>query len=173
VSNGTEWFLFYEGGEEQELWADKTGKWPSVYELKDPTQPIANDRTFDAISIFVNADKPEAGACTPDDQKLINAKGGGSTATSFPGITAACAKKSFSIFSGIDEAKFNSCLMGEIAMSQGCSTCFSAAAEYGFKKCKAPCIASWCSKGCLACAAGDTSATDACAGFSAPAPTAC
>eukprot|EP00966_Prymnesium_polylepis_P224878 5201289-Prymnesium_polylepis.1 len=113
-----------------------------------------------------------AGACSADDQTAISAKGGGTTAGSFPYITSDCSKQALSIFSGIDETKFNTCLTGAVSgVSSGCSDCFYKAADYGYKNCKSACLFSWCSEGCLDCAKGFD--TTGCAGFTAPAPTPC
>eukprot|EP00966_Prymnesium_polylepis_P319855 7376281-Prymnesium_polylepis.1 len=133
-----------------------------------PSPPALKDGAIPAGAISEGA----AGACSADDQAAINAKPGGSADGSFPKITSVCSKSALSIFSGIDETKFNTCLVGAIpGVSQGCSDCFWQAAEYGFKNCKSACLLSWCSQGCLSCAAKFD--TNGCAGFAAPQPAAC
>ena len=127
-----------------------------------PAEPVTSAAAVEAAA---------SGACSAADQSAIAAKGGGTAAGSFPKITSDCGRQALSIFSGISEAKFNQCLEGEVAVSQGCSDCYYQAAQYGYENCKLACLRSWCSASCLQCAAKFDA--DGCAGFAAPAPTAC
>jgi len=113
------------------------------------------------------------GACTADDQSAINAKPAGSADGSFSKITSDCGHSALSIFSGIDETKFNTCLTGAVKVSTGCSDCYWQAAEYGYKNCKLACLSSWCSSSCLDCASKFAPTVATCAGFTGPQPTAC
>eukprot|EP00929_Paragymnodinium_shiwhaense_P063448 TRINITY_DN3168_c0_g1_i2.p1 TRINITY_DN3168_c0_g1~~TRINITY_DN3168_c0_g1_i2.p1 ORF type:complete len:280 (+),score=54.61 TRINITY_DN3168_c0_g1_i2:74-913(+) len=118
-----------------------------------------------------NASLALAAACSAADQSAINALPAGDNDGSFPKTTSDCAHAALSIFSGIDEHKFNDCLMGKVKVSTGCSTCYAHAATYGFQNCKLACLKSWCSKSCLNCAKGYDAR--GCAGFDGPQPTPC
>ena len=144
----------------------KEGFWGGKLQLSGAqlvTQPVTPPPAVEAVIA--------GGACSATDQAAINAKPGGTADGSFPKLTMECGRKALSIFSGISESKFNQCLQGELAVSTGCSDCFYKASQYGYENCKLACLKSWCSAGCLQCAANFD--TDGCAGFAAPAPTAC
>merc|ERR1712151_190584 len=50
------------------------------------------------------------GACTASDEAVMNEKGGGHSAGSFPAISADCGKSSYSIWRGFSKDKFVNCL---------------------------------------------------------------
>merc|ERR1719219_1991678 len=127
----------------------------------------ANARLFDELH------KSQAVQCTADDIKLIMAAGGGDASSSFPGKCADCGSKSWSLFGGFNDSKFDTCLTGELSgLSSNCAQCFATAAHYGFDNCKTKCITSWCSSSCLSCSSGASAAVAACAGStSLPQPT--
>merc|ERR1712199_97574 len=67
--------------------------------------------------------------------------------------------------SGIDHDKFTSCAQSELSISAGCSECYYAVADYGFKNCKAACLLGWCKSGCLSCTQPAQDDLAGCAGF--------
>merc|ERR1712203_850786 len=66
-----------------------------------------------------------------------------------------------------NQDKFNTCFVGELGVSSGCSACCASNGEYAFKNCKAACLLGWCKQGCLDCstAAEPKAALDSCTGF--------
>jgi len=118
----------------------------------------------------------DGGACTDDDVAAMNAAGGGHADNSFPGINAACAETSWSIFKGFEEDKFVTCLVGKISISDDCAMCFAGYGNYGYDNCKAPCLSNWCSETCLSCAEVYDPTLEKCAGLdntTIPQPTSC
>merc|ERR1712005_57018 len=69
------------------------------------------------------------GACSAADQaNLADAKTVGDKQDK-------CGKDALGL-SGIDHDKFTSCAQSELSISAGCSECYYAVADYGFKNCK-------------------------------------
>merc|ERR1719453_2232541 len=107
-----------------------------------------------------------AGACSSDDQAAL------ADAQTVGEKQDACGKQALGL-SGIDHDKFTSCVQSELSISSGCSECYYAVADYGFKNCKAACLLGWCKSGCLSCTQPAQDELSTCAGFTSSAATPC
>merc|ERR1711881_63272 len=99
------------------------------------------------------------GACSSDDQTKLADPATVGKAGSKCGLAAAGLK--------FNTDKFNTCFVGEVGVSSGCSARYASNGEYAFKNCKAACLLGWCKQGCLDCstAAEPKAALDSCTGF--------
>eukprot|EP00929_Paragymnodinium_shiwhaense_P060507 TRINITY_DN3020_c0_g2_i2.p1 TRINITY_DN3020_c0_g2~~TRINITY_DN3020_c0_g2_i2.p1 ORF type:complete len:456 (+),score=101.49 TRINITY_DN3020_c0_g2_i2:85-1452(+) len=131
----------------------------------------------DCIAPGVPAPAPvpgSTGGCTEKDFAIMTAKGPGNAEGTFPAIVAACSRKAFSFTLGIVADKFNGCMNQNVGLSGDCNRCFAETALWNINNCKiGPCIQSWCSEGCLACARPHEAALAQCAGGKTPAATPC
>merc|ERR1712100_354791 len=89
----------------------------------------------------------------------------GTGESSMGGHSNICGHKSFSIFSGLNEEGFASCLMERTGLSNKCTQCYSSAARFGVANCKFACMASWCSRSCFECGNAYLSTLDGCTGM--------
>merc|ERR1712048_1232118 len=105
------------------------------------------------------------GACTADDASKIGALPKDTSDGSFGAKSAACGKKAYSLISGFDTEKFDSCLMDDIAMSHDCADCYAQAGKYSAANCKADCLLGWCKSGCLTCSKKAQDDSAACSGI--------
>merc|ERR1711935_702296 len=100
------------------------------------------------------------GACTADDAAaLADTHNTGEKQSK-------CGRKALG-FSGINHDKFTSCVQEELGLTSGCSECYYATADYGFKNCKAECLLGWCKSGCQSCTAPAQEAVASCTGLPA------
>merc|ERR1719162_1030573 len=91
-----------------------------------------------------NTSMVSGGACTDDDGAVLEKLGGGSEGGSFPGIGAACAKKSVG-WKGFNKESHAKCIVKKTAVSLSCARCVAIGGAFGFKKCKMACMSNWCS----------------------------
>merc|ERR1712157_670667 len=70
--------------------------------------------------------------CSADDQSKIQALDD----NTFGDKSNKCGKGALGL-SGIDHAKFKSCMTSEVGISDACGDCYATTADYGFKNCKA------------------------------------
>merc|ERR1711935_605193 len=101
-----------------------------------------------------------AGSCTADDAAIL------ADAHNTGEKQSKCGRKALG-FSGINHDKFTSCVQEELGLTSGCSECYYATADYGFKNCKAECLLGWCKSGCLSCTAPAQAAVASCTGLPA------
>lgn len=120
-----------------------------------------------------NRDTAADGQCSQEDVGIMEKLGKGTHEGSFPRVAAKCGEKSWSLFKGWQDKKYSSCLSDQTGMSQQCSACFSGSGKYGFQNCKAKCLKSWCSAGCLDCVAEYRETLVACVGSAPPDAPAC
>jgi len=99
-----------------------------------------------------------AGSCSSDDQALL------ADAQNVGDKQDACGKSALGLL-GINHDKFTSCVQSDLGISAGCSECYYATAQYGFKNCKAKCLLGWCKQGCLDCTGPAQDDLATCAGF--------
>merc|ERR1712085_206496 len=98
------------------------------------------------------------GACTADDASAL------ADTTNVGEKQSKCGRKALG-FGGIDHDKFTSCVQEELGLTSGCSECYYATADYGFKNCKAACLLGWCKSGCLSCTQSAQDGLSGCTGF--------
>merc|ERR1712032_62637 len=89
-----------------------------------------------------------------DDFAALDALPQGSASGSVGEISGDCGKSAYNILTQkFDHDKFKSCLVGKVALSDGCAECFAESGDYGAANCKAKCLLGWCKEGCLDCTA--------------------
>merc|ERR1711862_192826 len=106
--------------------------------------------------------------CSADDQAAIQSLDD----NTFGDKSNKCGKQALGL-SGIDHAKFKSCMTSEVGISSACGECYATTADYGFKNCKAACLLGWCKEGCLSCTAPAQTDLPACTGIPTGSPTPC
>jgi len=117
--------------------------------------------------------KASAGQCTAADEAKMMKFGSGSHDGSFPKVLADCGRKAYSWFRW-HRHKMEKCVSDKAKISAPCTKCFSEAGQYGYKKCKRPCLfGDWCSEKCLGCTAKHDATTEACVGVDVPKPDFC
>eukprot|EP00927_Polykrikos_kofoidii_P064209 TRINITY_DN5928_c0_g1_i1.p1 TRINITY_DN5928_c0_g1~~TRINITY_DN5928_c0_g1_i1.p1 ORF type:complete len:196 (+),score=28.65 TRINITY_DN5928_c0_g1_i1:90-677(+) len=136
-----------------------------------------SNETFPVATLEMNATASGrsgvAGACSPGDVAALHAAGGGHDGGSVGGKTATCASNAYSIWWGLNEESFVSCVHRVLGISYGCADCFRGAARYGADNCKFACLTSWCSQGCLSCVQHGENGVERCTGVVLPKATSC
>merc|ERR1719263_349601 len=129
---------------------------------------------MDALSNFTVTN---SGNCDADDQKLIEAAGGGKMTTgTFPWFCSECGREAYSFwYNSFSYDDFYSCLKNgikgkKLPVSRSCANCLGIPSEYGAQNCKTACMTDSCSSGCVSCVkkgnVGDKMVD--CAGFKTP-----